>query len=541
MTLSLVSISSSADHEASLAKIAFWSSLYVRDEPNMSFPFGILLEEHHVTVLEQLLNDPCVAACDVNEAVERILEVDELPVAVVEQLTNDPRVNRTAAFAIAAAYGCVAINELLLREGVNPAAYNNYAVRRAAKGGHIAIVERLISDPRVEPNAALLFAAKYGQMAIVELLLGCERVNPAAYNNYAIRMAASGGHVAVVERLLKDLRCDPTAAFCVAAGGGHVAVVDLLFEKGANPTGDNNYAIRMAASGGHIAVIERLLSDERVDPTVHDNDAIRTAATGGHILVVERLLKDPRVDLTARNRTIGVAALLGHSVVVELLLKDVRVDPSANNNFAIRTAASLGHVTVVEQLLKDARVDPACAIRDAAQNGHQKVTDLLRIAQQAKIAFQRRLTLYDGAATDQLTASFMADDREAVPSLVSVSVEAACSLVQKIYELVTPIVSINEAVPQPPPMTTRCFFTESERAADDILLLNADYADRRRVSVPCYRTLVPLVFALYTLTHIVELKNTHTALQGAAEAANTMRKLVFAALDTVDHSEYFLR
>jgi hypothetical protein len=38
-----------------------------------------------------------------------------------------------------------------------------------------------------------------------------------------------------------------------------------------DPSADDNYAMRLAAERGHIAVIERLLQDKRVDPSADDN------------------------------------------------------------------------------------------------------------------------------------------------------------------------------------------------------------------------------------------------------------------------------
>jgi hypothetical protein len=90
-------------------------------------------------------------------------------------------------------------------------------------------------------------------------------------NNYAVRLAAENGQLAIVDRLLQDKRVDPSA--------------------------DNNYAVRLAAENGHLAVVDRLLQDKRVDPSANANWAVRFAAEFGHLAVVDRLLKDDRVDV----------------------------------------------------------------------------------------------------------------------------------------------------------------------------------------------------------------------------------------------------
>jgi surface antigen len=114
------------------------------------------------------------------------------------------------------------------------------------------------------------WAAENGHLAVVERLLQDRRVDPSAGDNYAVRLAAQNGHLAVVQRLLQDERVDPSAC--------------------------NNYAVRLAAMNGHLVVVDRLLQDERVDPSAGDNHAVEWAARYGHLAVVDRLLEDDRVD-----------------------------------------------------------------------------------------------------------------------------------------------------------------------------------------------------------------------------------------------------
>ena len=59
---------------------------------------------------------------------------------------------------------------------------------------------------------AFIAAARWGHLASVERLLADPRVDPSADDNAAIRMASRFGHVAVVARLLADPRVDPSAA-----------------------------------------------------------------------------------------------------------------------------------------------------------------------------------------------------------------------------------------------------------------------------------------------------------------------------------------
>ena len=101
--------------------------------------------------------------------------------------------------------------ELPAERGVNPAACANFAIRFAARYGHVDVVRYLCELP-----------ADRG-------------VDLSAYDNYAIRWAAQHGHVDVVRYLC-----------------------ELPTDRGVNPAADDNYAIRFAARGGHVNVVRYL-------------------------------------------------------------------------------------------------------------------------------------------------------------------------------------------------------------------------------------------------------------------------------------------
>ena len=105
------------------------------------------------------------------------------------------------------------INLLIEFTKIDPSAKNNFAIRYTSEKGHIAVVDRLLQEPK-------------------------NRVDSSADINYAIRVASKNGHIAVVERLLQDRRVDPSAV--------------------------NNFAIRYASHNGHIAIMDRLLQDGQV-------------------------------------------------------------------------------------------------------------------------------------------------------------------------------------------------------------------------------------------------------------------------------------
>jgi hypothetical protein len=181
-----------------------------------------------------------------------------------------------------------------------------FGFMEAVRAGRVDVVEQLLQDRDAS-----------GRLCDRP----CMRVDPSANNNEAIRCASVDGFVAVVNRLLQDPRVDPSAnnneAIRYASSDGHQAVVNrLLQDPRVDPSANDNEAIRCASSGGHVAVVERLLKDPRVDPSANDNEAIRCASSGGHVAVVDRLLKDPRVDPSARNNeAIRPAVANGHVAI----------------------------------------------------------------------------------------------------------------------------------------------------------------------------------------------------------------------------------
>jgi hypothetical protein len=77
-----------------------------------------------------------------------------------------------------------------------------------------------------------LFLLNESKINELELLLKDPNADPSAYDNFAIRYAAKNGHLKIVELLLKDLRVDPTAdnnfAIRIAAVHYNYKIIKLL-------------------------------------------------------------------------------------------------------------------------------------------------------------------------------------------------------------------------------------------------------------------------------------------------------------------------
>jgi hypothetical protein len=207
-----------------------------------------------------------------------------------------------------------AVESLLKRRDVDPAASQNAAIKAAAAGNHAPVLRLLCRDPRVNvaanSNAVLLSAAEAGATDAVRFLLGQPRVDPGARRNAALRAAAWHGHVAIVQLLLRHPRVDPMVSHELVDASG---APGETFPQPAN-------ALVVAAFRGHVPVIEVLLADPRVDPAHGGNAAVTAAACGGNAAAVQYLLANARVASAPVHRGLAAtAARLGHASAVQAL------------------------------------------------------------------------------------------------------------------------------------------------------------------------------------------------------------------------------
>eukprot|EP00455_Lapot_gusevi_P008012 TRINITY_DN13449_c0_g1_i3.p1 TRINITY_DN13449_c0_g1~~TRINITY_DN13449_c0_g1_i3.p1 ORF type:complete len:392 (+),score=90.65 TRINITY_DN13449_c0_g1_i3:33-1178(+) len=242
------------------------------------------------------------------------------------------------------------------------------ALCRAAKYGHVAIVDRLLQSIKATPfhaqpfgadivtmisSIALDEAAKHNQVRVVDRLLTEFAEADIAIYKSALFEAASFGHVAVVDRLLAVPALDAIAqghsALRKAASRGHVAVAQrLLAMYDGNATVQYSNAFREACQNGHVAVIDCLLAVPGVDATANNNEALIQAAANGHLAVVNRLLAVPGVDVTAQdNAAIYNAVVHRQNDIVDRLL----AVPGINAERAIRAAIARKSWDAVEILL----------------------------------------------------------------------------------------------------------------------------------------------------------------------------------------------
>ena len=117
--------------------------------------------------------------------------------------------------------------------------------QQAVIDGNLALVDRLLLDPRVDPSAednrALRGASLHGHLSVVDRLLQDPRVDPSAEDNHAIQLASKNGYIEIVKRLWRDPRVDPSA--------------------------QNNHALQLASMYGHLEIVKLLMIDKRVNPS----------------------------------------------------------------------------------------------------------------------------------------------------------------------------------------------------------------------------------------------------------------------------------
>jgi len=148
--------------------------------------------------------------------------------------------------------------------------------------------------------------------------------------------AASGGHTAVVRRLL-DLapRRSRAEAFIDASGRGHLPVVDLLLTEAHEDVSGQvmTHAVSHAFLSECAPVIERLLPLQGRADSEDWSQLFDTACVTDQVAIVDRLLRSDLVDLcdvygAKGRRALTKAAKRGCVAVVKRLLAEERTDPN---------------------------------------------------------------------------------------------------------------------------------------------------------------------------------------------------------------------
>jgi hypothetical protein len=178
------------------------------------------------------------------------------------------------------------------RQGAKIDIDNNYPVRKAAREGHLHIVEWL-----------------------------CARgANHRADDDYAVRYACANGHLETAKWLHAhgaDIRAVHDFAVIHAAGNGHIDTVSWLHENGANIRAVSDYPLREAVGNKH-ATVASWLCDHGADPKEIPDALYVNAARDGDLAMVAFLHKH-KSDKKITEKVIHSAAGQEHIEILRYL------------------------------------------------------------------------------------------------------------------------------------------------------------------------------------------------------------------------------
>lgn len=254
---------------------------------------------------------------------------------------------------------------------------NNKAFGMAAGNGHLEVCQLLkeyacltTNDMRDDNNLALRKAAENGHVHVLQFLMACRNSTeqeddrftlqdiraPDDYGspNAAFRHAAQCGHMAVLQ-FLKDFR---------DADGSRLMVEDVR--------SNGNYAMWLASENGHLDVLQFLRDFQDPDGSRLTLADVRTnncciplsAARNGHVHVLQ-FFKEWRdvVPNKAKRDSVPIQDEISEN----------------GDHFACVTTSPGKAVEIKSRLtIEDMRTFDNYALRQAAQNGHVHVLQLLR-------------------------------------------------------------------------------------------------------------------------------------------------------------------
>lgn len=194
--------------------------------------------QHRVLFLLRLGNNDYKS---IHSKIERFMVAASTgDVGTVEELIAKSCIDggvRTRAFKKACEFGHVGVVErLLLEQGVVPNAQYDWAIRVAAANNHVDLLDRLLAlddvDATARNNWALVRAAERGHACVVERLLSVPGIDPGARNNWSIIKAAENGQKKACHRAIGDAVSLLVMANDCAQSKGQLWNVDWAQSKG---------------------------------------------------------------------------------------------------------------------------------------------------------------------------------------------------------------------------------------------------------------------------------------------------------------------
>lgn len=267
-------------------------------------------------------------------------------------------------------------------------AYDNYALKWAAKRNHFELVQVLLQIPKVKENAhvhnnaILIETARYGYDKIVQELLKIPQVKETAYAqaNSALAAAVTNGHLKIVQTLLQIDTVRNLAHYScnnilqMATTNGHKEVVLELLKipqvyENLHFTGSFILLLSIKLDYEEISLELLKIDKVRQFADIERNGPLIEAALRGREAIVQELLKIERVSATVSRQDCSLDLLKktvqnNQLAILNILLQvgSIRKHITANDNQVLKEAITKGHLAIVQTLLK---ID---AVREMAQN-----------------------------------------------------------------------------------------------------------------------------------------------------------------------------
>ncbi|KAJ7370908.1 hypothetical protein OS493_028982 [Desmophyllum pertusum] len=204
-----------------------------------------------------------------------------------------------------------------------------------------------------------------------------ERAKTAFWNSSMMHAAASGGHIDVVQALLKrnasfrDVNGVNLTAIQLAAQNGHVKVVQVLYKRGAQV---DHVSLQHAAAGGHTDVVKFLLKTGVVDTCMRCDGSFywlanrvryQTKLSFNSSDVVDYILSDDMYKILCQS-ALHLAVARNHTEVAKLLLSQEEKTVHCTD-FTDRTplheAVRQNHVEMADVLIQSgARISQKCRL-----------------------------------------------------------------------------------------------------------------------------------------------------------------------------------
>jgi hypothetical protein len=303
-------------------------------------------------------------------------------VATTEDIDLTPRM-----FGLACTGGHIAIVELLITRGEH---HYDSGLAAACRGGHHDIIDRMVSYGATDWNFAYTGARCGGHLDIMERMRkrvtrtypcphtdckagtlavikqGIETGRQQASDHTSFTAACRGGHVDAVEYLLSQGADAIEMGLYAACEGGHMAIMNMLVARGAC---NWKYALSGACRGGHLAIVQFVAP--KVDFASVSLAALQSSCAWGRASVVEYLLDrgaDALDELSMHD-----ACEDGNQAVVDLLIRH----GNTAWNIGMLGASTGGHLDLVKSMSNRGAANWNECIVGAASTGHVRMVQYL--------------------------------------------------------------------------------------------------------------------------------------------------------------------